>query len=137
MRAEDFKAKASQRRKTVDVEVEGVGSVRLRALSAGDAIQFQADVKKATANGGSADALAFVLIARSWVGEDGEPWFPEEEGVAVAASLAPESFGVIAKAVLVLNGLDEGAVESAMGNSEAGEPTPTDSPASSATPTSI
>ena len=114
--AQDFKAAAAKRRKTVDAEIEGVGSVRLRALSAGDATQFQQDVRKATANGGSTEELVFVLIARSWIGEDGELWFPDEEGVAVAKSLDPETFNAIAKEVLKLNGLDEKAVEEAEKN---------------------
>ena len=113
---QDFKAAASKRRKTTDVEVEGVGTVRLRALSAGDALQFQADVKKAGAEGLEQEEMAFVLIARSWIGEDGELLFPEADGIAVARSLDPETYNALAKEVLALNGLSKDAIEDAEKN---------------------
>ena len=127
---QDFKAAASRRRKTKDVEIEGVGTVRLRALSAGDAQAFQADVKKAAAEGRDQEELAFPLIARSWIGENGELWLPESEGVALAKALDPEIYNALAKEVLKLNGLDvpaEQAVERAEKNSDkpAAGPTPT------------
>lgn len=135
--AAEFKAAAAKRRKTVDVEVEGLGTVRLRALSAGDAQQFQTDVKKAKADGENEEELAFRMIARSWIGEDGALWFTEAEGVDVARSLDPETYNTIAKAVLKLNGLAEGAVDDAAKNSGTSPDgsTPTGSPVISGTPT--
>ncbi len=131
----DFKAAAAKRRKTADVDLDGLGTVRIRALSAGDAQRFQSEVKKA---GHDAEAMAFTLIARSWINEDGEPLFEEAEGVAVAQSLDPADYNALAKAVLTLNGLNEKAVDDALKNSEtsAAVPMPTDSPESSDTPTS-
>lgn len=124
---QDFKDAASRRRKTKDVEIEGVGTVRLRALSAGEAQQFQADVKKAAAEGKDQEELAFSLIARSWVNESGGLFFEESEGVAVAKSLDPESYNALAKEVLALNGLSADAVDVAEKNSvtPAAESTPT------------
>ena len=114
---QDFKDAAARRRKTTDVALEGVGTVRLRALSAGEAQAFQADIKKAAADGRDQEELAFALIARSWVNEDGGLFFAEEaEGIAVAKSLDPETYNVLAKAVLALNGLSADAVEEAKGN---------------------
>lgn len=113
---QDFKAAASRRRKAKDVEVPEVGVVRLRALSAGEALQFQSDVKKAGAEGLEQEEMAFTLIARSWIGEDGELLFPEEEGVAVARSLDPETYNALAKEVLALNGLSKDAIEDAEKN---------------------
>lgn len=113
---QDFKEAAARRRKTKDVEVEGVGVVRLRALSAGEAQAFQADVKKAEKDGRDSEELAFSLIARSWVNESGGLLFEESEGIAVAKSLDPESYNALAKAVLELNGLSAKAVEEAEGN---------------------
>lgn len=124
---QDFKEKAAARRKTKDVSVEGLGTVRLRALSAGEAQAFQSDVKKAAAEGREPEELAFSLIARSWISEDGSLLFEEVEGVAVAKSLDPESYNAIAKEVLALNGLSADAVDVAEKNSErpAAESTPT------------
>lgn len=113
---QDFKDAAARRRKTKDVEVEGVGVVRLRALSAGEAQAFQAEVKKAEKEGRDSEELAFALIARSWVNESGAPLFGESEGVEVAKSLDPEIYNTLAKAVLELNGLSAKAVEEAEGN---------------------
>lgn len=138
--AEQFREAAAKRRKTKDIEVEGVGTVRLRALSAGDAQRFQADVKKYATDGRDAEELAFPLIARSWIGENGELWLPEHEGVVLARSLDPLTYNAIAQAVLELNGLTATAVEEAESFSEAGrqkESSPTDSLQTSATPTSI
>lgn len=113
---QDFRAAAARRRKTTDVEIEGMGVVRLRALSAGDAQQFQADVRKAASDGRDQEELAFALIARSWVGEDGDLWVPEADGVALARSLDPETYNTLVKAVLALNGLSEKAIEEAEKN---------------------
>lgn len=132
----DFKAAAAKRRKTADLDLDGLGTVRLRALSAGDAQRFQSEIKKA---GDDAEAMAFTLIARSWVGEDGDPLFPEAEGVEVAQSLDPKDYNALARAVLVLNGMNADAVEESLKNSRepGAEPTPTGSPESSDTPTSM
>lgn len=128
--AAEFRAAAARKRKTVEVEIEGVGAVRLRAQSAGDAQRFQSEVKKAEAEGRDYEELAFALIARSWVDENNEPWMPEDEGVELARSLDPETFTAVVKAVLVLNGLAENAVETAIKNLEASpdDSTPTGSP---------
>lgn len=137
--AREFREAAARKRKTVDVEIEGVGSVRLRALSAGDAHRFQAEVQKAEKDGNDPEGLAFSLIARSWVDENNGPWLPEDEGVELAKSLDPETYRVVASAVLELNGLDKKAVEEAVKNSAgpgAGS-TPTGSQPNSDTPTSI
>ena len=137
--AQDFREAAAKRRKTKDVEVPGCGMVRLRTLSAGDAQQFQAEVKKCAAAGEDAEGLAFSLIARSWIGADGDLWLPEEEGIVLAKSLDPETYNVVAKEVLKLNGLSGDAVDSAVKTSGAslGDITHTDSPASLDSPTSI
>lgn len=113
---QDFRDAAARRRKTRDVEVEGVGVIRLRALSAGDAQAFQSEVKKAAAAGKDQEELAFTLIARSWVGEHGELWMPEADGEAFARSLDPTIYNQLAKEVLALNGLGEKAIEDAEKN---------------------
>lgn len=133
---------AAKRRKTVDVEVEGIGTVRLRAMSAGDALRFRGEVAKCQAAGGDAEELAPALIARSWVGEDGELLLPEAEGIELARSLSPTDYNTLASKTLELNGLSsdpEAVVEQAVKNSEASrnESTPTGSPETSDTPTSI
>lgn len=137
--AQEFREAAARRRKTSEVEVEGVGTVRLRALSAGDAQRFQSDVQKCTTAGRDAEELAFPLIARSWVDENNDLWLPEAEGIELARSLDPETYNAIAKAVLALNGLDVTAVDDAEKNSEAsrGDSPLTGSPEISDTPTSI
>lgn len=114
---QDFREAAARRRKTKDVELEGFGTVRLRGLSAGEAVRFQGDVKKAAANGENEEELSFTLIARSLVGEDGDLLFPDEaDGVALLRTLDTESFNALAKAVLSLNGMDKHAVENAEKN---------------------
>ena len=125
----EFRAAAAKKRKTVDVEIAGVGAVRLRAQSAGDAQRFQAEVKKAEAEGRDYEELAFTLIARSWVDENNSPWLDEAEGVELAKSLDPETFTTVVKAVLVLNGLSADAVDVAIKKCEASpdEFTPTGS----------
>lgn len=137
LNAEQFRDAAAKRRKTADVEVPEVGTVRLRALSAGDAQRFQFQVQKAVKAGEDPEELAFLLIARSWVGEDGEPLMPEDEGVEVAKSLDPDVYNAIAAETLKLNGMSSDAVEEAAKNSEASrqESTPTGSPETSDTPT--
>lgn len=137
--AAEFKANAAKCRKTVEKEYAGLGVVRLRALSAGDAQRFQAEVKRVTAAGGDAEALAFTLIALSWVDADDAPLFAEAEGVEMAKALTTETYNAIAADVLKLNGLNASAVDDALKNSESipDAPTPTGSPESSATPTSI
>lgn len=137
--AAEFRAAAAKKRKTVEVEIEGVGAVRLRALSAGDAQRFQSEVQKAVKEGGDSEELAFALIARSWVDAENNLWLPEDEGIEMAKSLDPDTYNAVAKAVLVLNGLAEDSVDVAVKNSEASrdESTPTGSPAISDTPTSI
>lgn len=135
--AEQFRAAAAQRRKTEDVEVEGVGTIRLRAISAGDAQRFQREVRRYEAEGLDPEELSFTLVARSWVGEDGDPWMPEDVGVEFAKSLDPETFNLLASAVLKLNGFGEAAVEEAVKNSKASRKgsSPSGSPKSSDTPT--
>lgn len=128
---EQFREAAAKRRKTVEVEIEGVGAIKLRALSAGDAQRFQAEVAKATKEGRDPEDLSFAFIARSWVDGNNNPWLPEDEGVELAKSLDPETYKAVVRAVLELNGLDEKAVDSALKNSDASpeESTPTGSPA--------
>jgi hypothetical protein len=127
---QDFKDAIAKRRKTAEVSVEGLGVVRIRALSAGAVVRFQADVKKAASEGTPEDELSFPLIARSWINGDGEPLYPEAEGEAIARELDPESFKTIVKAVLKLNGMSEDAIEDAEKNSGAsrGDSTATGSP---------
>lgn len=125
----EFRAAAARKRKTVEVEIAGVGAVRLRAQSAGDVQRFQSEVKKAEAAGTDYEALAFALIARSWVDENNEPWLDEAEGIELAKSLDPETFTAVVTEVLKLNGLSENAVETAIKNCEASpdDSTPTGS----------
>lgn len=129
---EQFREAAARKRKTVEVEIEGVGAVKLRALSAGDAQRFQAEVQQAEKEGKDAEGLAFALIARSWVDGNNSPWLPEDEGIELAKSLDPETYKAVAKAVLVLNGLTEDAIKEAEKNSvEPGaDSSPTGSPKS-------
>jgi hypothetical protein len=136
---QEFRDKAAKRRKIKDADIPDIGTIRLRALSAGDAQQFQSDVKKAKADGKNEEELAFSLIARSWIGDDGELLFPEEEGIAFARTLDPETYNAIAKEVLALNGLSETAIEDAEKNSGAGRngSTPSDSRETSVLQTSI
>lgn len=115
--AAQFREAAARKRKTVDVEIEGVGSVRLRALSAGDAQRFQAEVAKAEKEGRDPEELSFAFIARSWVDENNNPWLPEDEGIELAKSLDPDTYKVVVREVLVLNGLTREAVDEAVGNS--------------------
>lgn len=119
--AEEFKEKAAARRraKTKDVTIPDIGVVRLRSLSAGDAIAFQGEVKRAKAAGQDENELTFPFIARSWIGDDGEPLFPEADGIAFAKTLDPETFAELAKEALKLNGLDDKAVDDAAKNSGA------------------
>lgn len=137
LNAQQFREAAAKRRKTADVEVEGVGTVRLRALSAGDAQQFQFRVQAAEKAGEDAEELAFALIARSWIGEDGEPLLPEAEGIELAKSLDPGVYNELASETLKLNGMDSDAIEAAAKNSEASpdDSSPTGSLGTSDTPT--
>lgn len=132
--AQEFKDAASRRRKTVDVEVEGLGAVRLRALSAWEKGQFQAAVTKRT--GGTADVSAELgtdlmcdLIARMWIGEDGNLLMPEPEGVTFARTLEDETLVALTTAALQLLGISKDAVDDAVKNSEAsrGDSSPTGS----------
>lgn len=113
---QDFKEKAAARRKVKDVPIEGVGELRFRALSAGDAQRFHSDVLKAKASGRNDEEMVFALVARSWIGEDGELWMPEAEGEAFARTLDPELYAEIVKEVLALNGLSKDAIEAAEKN---------------------
>lgn len=138
--AQDFREKAAARRqaKTKDVELPDIGAVRLRSLSAGDAIAFQSEVKKAQAAGRNEEELTFSFIARSWIDEAGELLFPEAEGIEFAKTLDPETFKALAEEALKLNGLSEEAVTDAENFSEASPPeySPTGSQKTSASPTS-
>lgn len=127
---QDFKEAASRRRKTKVVEVTDVGTVRLRALSAGDVVKFQHDVSKAAAEGRDQEELGFPLMARSWVGEDGSLWLSEAEGEALARSLDPATYKQVLKEILALNGLDVSA-EEAVSRAEKNS----DKPAAESTPT--
>lgn len=109
-------AAAAARRKTLDVEVEGIGVVRLRALSAGEALDFRTEVTKCEKEGGDPEQLAPSLIARSWVDENNALLMPEAEGVALARSLSPQAYGELANKVLQLNGLSESSIKDAAGN---------------------
>lgn len=137
--AEAFREAAARKRKTIEVEIEGVGAIRLRALSAGDAQRFQAEVKKAQDEKRDPEELSFAFIARSWVDGNNNPWLPEDEGIELAKSLDPETYKVVVREILKLNGLSEDAIREAEKNSaEPGaDSTPTGSQASSDTPTSI
>lgn len=114
---EQFREAAARKRKTVEVEIEGVGAVKLRALSAGDAQRFQAEVKKAADEGKDPEELSFAFIARSWVDAESNPWMPEDEGIELAKSLDPDTYKDLVKEVLKLNGLVDDAVDEAVGNS--------------------
>lgn len=119
---EQFKAAAAKRRKTKDVDVSEFpefaecGTIRLRALSAWDLVQFQNDVTKAEADGKSTEEAAFGALAKSWVGEDNSLLFPEAEGVTEAQSLDPKLYEKLTKDLLILNGLSAEAVEDAAKN---------------------
>jgi hypothetical protein len=134
---QELKAAAAKRRKTITKTIEGIGEVRLRALSAGDAQRFKADVEKYTKEGRDPEELAFTLIARSWIDASGELLFPEAEGEQEAKALDPECYNEIAKEVLTLNGLTADAIEEAEKNSGASPEgsTPTGSPENSDTQT--
>jgi hypothetical protein len=134
---QELKAAAAKRRKTITPTIEGIGQVRLRALSAGDAQRFQADVQKYKAEGRDPEELAFTLIARSWIDDSGELLFPESEGEQEARALDPECYNEIAKEVLTLNGLTADAIEQAEKNLSASleGSTPTGSPENSDTQT--
>lgn len=137
--AQEFREAAARKRKTVDVEIEGVGSVRLRALSAGDAQRFQAEVKKAQDENRDPEELSFAFIARSWVDGNNNPLLPEDEGIDLAKALDPDTYKVVVREIVKLNGVGDDAIREAEKNSA--EPgagsTPTGSQASSDTPTSI
>ena len=136
--AEQFREAAAKRRKTKDVEIEGVGAVRLRALSAAGLQQFQHDVGEYQRQGKNVEELAFPLIAKSLVGEDGDLFYPDEDaGIAEARALDPATFSVLTDECLALNGLNATAVDDAAKNFEASREgsTPTDSPTNSDTST--
>lgn len=135
--AQEFRERLASRRKVVDVDLGDLGTIRLRAFSAGQAQRFQAEVRDAANAGEDPEAVAFSMIAQSWVGEDGELWMPEQEGVELARSLDPEAYNTLATRVLELNGMTPTAVEDAAKNSEASrnESTPTGSPENSENPT--
>ncbi len=135
--AQEFRERAAKKRKTTTAEIPDVGSVLLRAVSAGDAVKFQAEIKAHKALGKDPEELAFSLIARSWIDENGELWMPEEEGIELAKSLDPDVYNALATAVLKLNGLSADAVEEAGKNFEASRTgsAPTGSQENSGTPT--
>lgn len=140
LNAEQFREAAAKRRKTKDVEIEGVGAVRLRALSAAALQKFQHDAGEYKREGKNVEELAFPLIAKSLIGENGDLFYPDEEvGIAEARALDPVTFSVLTDEVLSLNGLTVSAVDDAAKNSEASREgsTPTDSPTNSDTSTSI
>lgn len=111
--AEDIKAAAARRRRTLDIDVPEFGVVRLRALSAGDVVRLQSDTKKAELEGREREEVAFDYLARSWIGESGDLLFPLEEGVQVAKSLDTVTYATLVRAVLKLNGMDAEAIEDA------------------------
>lgn len=128
---------ATTLRNTVDVPLE-IGSVRLRSLTAGEALAFRTLVMTHQAAGRDPEALAPLLIAKSWIGEDGELLFPEEEGAEIALGLSPRDYGALAQATLELNGMTAAASDAAGKDSGASPSadTRTGSPENSATPTS-
>jgi hypothetical protein len=117
--AEEFRRRVAGGRKTEDVEVGELGTVRLRALSASDLVAVTAEIQKIQAAGGNPEEKSFELLARSWVDDSGEPLFPLDEGESIARSLAPESFRALSAAVVALNGMGPKAVEDAEKNSGA------------------
>lgn len=115
--AEELRARRQARRRTKDSEVPELGTVRLQALPAGDAVEFQAGIQKEQSEGRDGSALMFDLVARSWIDADGNPLFPIAEGVAEARALAPKDFEHVLKDVLLLNGMSKEAVAEAEKNS--------------------
>lgn len=136
LNAADARAAVAKARKTKDVEVAGVGTFRLAALSAGAAIELQARMRGMT--GENEAEFGFLLIARSWIDEDGNPLLPEAEGIEFARELDQESAGALLETALVLNGFTQDAIDAAKKNSRPNPPgsTRTTSRKSSGTRTS-
>jgi hypothetical protein len=112
---------AARRRRTQDVEVPGVGTVRIVAMSAGAIHQFRHQTQKHQQAGKDPEELGFLLIAQSWVDEEGNPLLPVEEGEQVARELDSAAYNALASAVLKLNGMDPDAVDEAVKNSSASQ----------------
>lgn len=115
LNGEELRTAMAARRKTVDVAV-GVGSLRLRALSAGDLVRLNHQKHKALLAETDPEEVAFEYIARSWVNAENELLFTVEEGISAAKLLDQADYKVIAKAIAVLNGIDAQAVEDAAKN---------------------
>jgi hypothetical protein len=105
------------KRKTRDVHVPGLGGeVRLRAMTAGEAMATRRAAEKI---GADADAeLSPGLIVDSWVDGTGKPmWAGDREaGIAFVHELSPQDFNALASAVLELNGAGAAALEEAEKN---------------------
>jgi len=108
------------KRRTVDVHVPGLGGeVRLRAMSAGEAMATRRAAEKMAGAGGDADAeLSPGLIVDSWVDGAGKPmWEGDRDGgIAFVRELSPQDFNALAQAVLELNGAGAAALEAAEKN---------------------
>lgn len=124
---------AVKHRRTADVSIMA-GKVRVRSWSLAEAEAWDKEHEGATEE--DAQIAILEMVAKSWIGADGELLVPVEEGVEIARNMDPSDLRDIATAILKLNGRDVGAVEDAVKNSEASrsESTSTGSPENSDTP---
>jgi hypothetical protein len=107
------------KRKTVEVEVEELGgAVRLRGMSAGEALEFRKQALKLEKEGGDANIeLAPGLVADAWVDGDDQPmWEDRAKGIEYVLSLSPTGYNALAKAILELTGYTEEAIAEAEKN---------------------
>lgn len=91
--------RATRIRRTVDVEVPDLGTVRLVALTAGEAIEISGRLGA----GEDEVALTFEYVVRSMVDEAGDPVFAAEEAEAIGRSLPPLAFRRLQQEYLALN----------------------------------
>ena len=83
---------------TQDVDVPGVGSFRIRALSALEALEYTMSPAGVVEN-------MSLLLARSIIGDDGRRLFKDDEATVLTSKLSAPALEVLSTAMLTLSGL--------------------------------
>ena len=120
---EQFLKDADLRR--APVELEGVGTIVMRELSVGERLGWRRKwlarlADEATDSDERDTLLSLALVAVSLCVDDGSPMFGDDDiegAVELLKSKSQRTVETLQKAFLSMNGLDDAAVEEAVGNS--------------------
>lgn len=105
------------RPKVREVEIPALGgAIRIRALTGGELVAYQAEVTAHEKAGKDPGEMAAVLISRCWIGDDDAPLFAGESGLAEVNSFGGDVLQEVTAAVMELNGVSAAQIEEAAKN---------------------